>query len=142
MNLINLLKKIFKNIRRNKYYNTNNKKLKYKLTCNYFTSYYNKMQIKYYLAIHTDREYPFIFFTNKQLRDEYIEVNDCYHPYVDDDDMSITTEQTIIDLKVICGQDGFYGVEIDNNNINYNNDDDDVLITIYRYSNCRIIIQQ
>ena len=100
------------------------------------------MATKYYLAIHDDREYPFIFFTNKQLRDEYIEVNECYHPYVDDDDMSITTEQTIIDLKVICGLDAFYGVEIDNNvnDVNYENNGDDELITIYRYSNCLIII--
>ncbi len=70
----------------------------------------------YYLAIHDDDTYSVKLFNNKTRRDEYMEKYDCFYPYVEEDELSITipSEQSEIDLKIIFGPDGFWGVEMGN----------------------------
>ena len=89
----------------------------------------------YYLAIHTDRDYPFVFFTDKIKRDNYIELNECYYPYIEEDVTSIITDKSGIDLKVICGPDGFWAVKIVGDKIDCDGDEE---VNIQYYYSCLI----
>jgi hypothetical protein len=100
------------------------------------------MEITYYLAVfNNNQNNPFVFFLNKMQRDVFIEENAdiCETPYTDEDDMSITTTKfNIIDLAIIYGEDGFYGVEEtidddDDNTVKF--DDDGNTVKIYKKVN-------